>query len=186
MALQDILKKIREGAVAETTKIDAEADAEIQKLKAASDETSKAEIKAFEAKTEKALQDVEVKTKSMARREGAQLLLQTKRQLIEDAKKQFLGYLIKSDDATYGKMIEKLFSQMKDASGRVFAPKSRLAVTKKHAPKDCTVFEDEKIRGGFLFRGVDSEVDNTFENLIFSEFGEAFTTFFADQLKLTK
>ena len=184
MALQDILIKIRENAERDIADKKAKSATRVRHMEQESDELFKKLESELAAKMDKAAEDVDQKTRSMARRESAQLQLAAKRELIEDAKRQFLTSLEEADDALYGKVLTKLFEKVGASSGRVFVSASRLDITKKHAPKDCTFFEDDTIKGGFIFRTVDAEIDNRFSNLIFGEFDEPLTLYFAEQLKL--
>ena len=184
MALQDILKKILDEAQAQAQSIDAELEAKKKDLKKQSEETLKQDFVDLKEKFAKASAQVDQKIESMARREGSKYSLTVKNEIIQTALDKFQKRLEGSDDASYGALIEKLFASINDDSGRVFVSKKRLSITQKYAPKGCSFFEDEEIKGGFIFRGVDSEIDNSFQNLVQAEFRQELSAYMADHLKL--
>ena len=138
----------------------------------------------LEKKTEKALASVDEKIQLMARRANTKSLLAAKQKVIKQALEQFLKHLEKADTTLYGKILESLFSRVQETSGKVYAPSDRLDITKKHAKHDFEVVADNKIKAGFILKTGDSEIDNTFHSLVFSEFREEFTMYFSQQLKL--
>lgn len=184
MSLQDILKKILDDTQGEVKALEKEYAQKQEAIKTKSDEMLAEELSTLKEKSQKANQSVLVKIESMARRENNNHLLATKNKLIEQALTKFLHHLENANDELYGKILKQLFAPLEGNSGRIFVSKKRLAITKKHAPADCTFFEDDSIKGGFLFRGVDKEIDNTFSNLIFAEFSQELSSYLAEQLKL--
>ena len=80
--------------------------------------------------------------------------------------------------------MKQLFAGITDASGKVLAPVNRVEVTKKYVPSDFEVSSSDKVEGGFIFQSGRMEVDNSFRNLILSEYRSDLTTYFAEQLKL--
>ncbi|MCF7917559.1 V-type ATP synthase subunit E [Candidatus Gracilibacteria bacterium] len=184
MALQDILKRILDEAQHEIKKIEAEAEKQKKVLREESSAIEKIELEKLENKTLFALSSAESKTRSMARRENTQLLLATKQQLIEEALTRFLGTLENANEKTYGQLIEKLFESISLHSGKVLAPPKRLEITSKHAPDGFDVVAHKDIDGGFILRSGSAEIDNSFRNLVFGEYRDQLTSYFAEQLKL--
>ncbi len=184
MSLQDLLKKILDDAAVEAEKILAEAEEQKKVVAEEFVQKGKAEKSDLDDKTKKALEAVEDKTKSMARRENAKMLLDVKQRVIQKALADFLARLEGADAELYGKVLDKLFEQISLDSGKVHAPEARLEVTKKHAPKGFDVVADKEITGGFVLKSGKSEIDNSFQNLVFAEYHSEFTTYFAEQLKL--
>ncbi|MCF7830481.1 V-type ATP synthase subunit E [Candidatus Gracilibacteria bacterium] len=184
MALQDILKKIIDEAGVEIKKIEADLEEKKAKLVANSANIEKAELESLDTKTKNALESVETKTRSMARQENSKELLRTKQVLINDALDSFLVMLEGLDDKMYGQLLEKLFESSRATSGKVFAPPKRLEITSRIAPPGFDVVAKNDITGGFVLVTGASEIDNSFRNLVFSEFREALTSYFAEQLKL--
>lgn len=184
MAFQDILKKILDEAQVQVKAIEADLEAQKNKLQVESDAQLKEDLGLLKKKSETLAGQVDQKIESMARREGGKHALEIKNEIIQDALNQFQARLESADDATYSSVLEKLFTTINDDSGRIFVSKKRLPLTQKFAPKGCSFFEDENIKGGFIFRGVDSEIDNTFQNLVQSEFRQDLTAYMAEHLKL--
>lgn len=184
MALQDILKKILDEAQAEVQAIESELAAKKKDLEKESEAMLKEDLETLKQKSQNAAANVDQKIASMARREGVKHSLSVKNEIIQGALDRFQERLEKADESLYSSVLEKLFATMKGDSGRIFVSKKRLPVTQKYAPKGCSFFEDDTIEGGFIFRGVDSEIDNTFQNLIQSEFRQELTAYIADHLKL--
>lgn len=184
MAFQDILKKILDEAQMQVQAIEAERDAQKKELQVQSDQQLKEDLELLKKKSEAAAAHVDQKITSMARREGGKHALEVKNEIIQTALDRFQERLEKADDALYSSVLEKLFASIKQDSGRIFVSKKRLSITQKHAPKGCSFFEDESIVGGFVFRGVDSEIDNSFQNLVQSEFRQELVAYMAEHLKL--
>lgn len=183
MALQDILKKILDEAQAEVQVIESEFAVKKKDLEKESEAMLKEDLETLKKKYHNASEQVDHKIESMARREGVKHTLSVKNEIIQIALDRFQERLEKADDTLYSAVLEKLFAAMKGDSGRIFVSKKRLSITQKYAPKGCSFFEDDTIGGGFIFRGVDSEIDNTFQNLIQSEFRRELTAYIADHLK---
>ena len=184
MSLQDILKRILDEASVEIHNIEADTEKEKKILLEESVKIEKAEQDKLDAKTQAVLESVEQKMASMARRENAQSLLGSKRKIITESLTLFLKKLESADDKTYGQILEKLFSRIPFRSGKVLAPAKRLEITSKFAPPGFDVVAHKDIVGGFILHTGGTEVDNSFESLVFSEFRDALTSYFADQLKL--
>ncbi len=184
MALQDILKKIIDEAGVEIKKIEAELQEKKDKLVTESGKIEKIELEKLETKTKNALESVEIKTRSMSRQENAKELLRIKQKLINSALDSFLEMLEGLDDKAYGQLIEKLFESSRATSGKVLAPPKRLEITSKIAPPGFDVVAKNDITGGFILSTGSAEIDNSFHNLVFSEFKESLTSYFAEQLKL--
>lgn len=184
MALQDILKRILDEAQGEIKKIEAEADKQKKILQDESAEIEKADLAKLEEKTKIALDSAENKTRSMARRENTQLLLETKQKIIQSALEAFLKTLEDANEKTYGQLLEKLFEKITVRSGKVFAPPKRLEITSKYAPDGFDVVAHKDIEGGFVLHTGSAEIDNSFRNLVFGEYRDQLTSYFADQFKL--
>lgn len=184
MSLQDILKRILDEASAEIKNIEADTDKEKKILAEESAKIEKADQDKLDAKTEAVLKSVEKKMGSLARRENAQSLLRSKRNTITKSLNLFLDTLENADDKTYGQILEKLFSKITFRSGKVLAPARRLEITSQFAPPGFDVVAHKDIKGGFILHTGGIEVDNSFHSLVFSEFQDALTSYFADQLKL--
>ena len=184
MSLQDLLKKIITDSEEKVGEIKSRLE---QQKKDMAEEFAKKEKQALlgiDEKTTKALASVDEKIHLMARRTNAKSMLKAKQTVIKSALEHFLRHLEQSESTLYGKILEKLFARIHAKSGKVFAPNSRLEITKKYANPEFEVIPSESIKAGFIFHSGISEIDNTFENLVLSEFREEFTAYFAQQLKL--
>jgi vacuolar-type H+-ATPase subunit E/Vma4 len=183
MALQDILKRILDEAQAEIKNIEIETEKQKKILQDESFEKEKSELALLEEKTKLALNSAEQKIRSMARRENTQLLLTTKQNIIQNVLEAFLITLEKADEKTYGQILEKLFEKITLRSGKVFAPPKRLEITSKYAPDGFDVVAHKDIVGGFILRTGSAEIDNSFRNIVFGEYRDQLTSYFAEQFK---
>ncbi len=184
MSLQDLLKKILDDAAAEVAVIEKETEKKKKDIDEEFTAKEKEELTELNEKTEVALAAVEEKIKSMARRENAKTLLGAKQKIIEKALSEFLKKLEGADEETYGKVLDRLFAQIQPQGGEVLVPQNRTEITRKHAPEGIKITSDENINGGFIFHSGGSQIDNSFHNLVLSEYRSEFTTYFAEQLKL--
>lgn len=183
MALQDILKKILSEADGEIEQIVAASKKEETVLEKDSAEVEEAELKALDINTESALESIEKKTRSMARREKSKIVSKAKQAIIESLLDKLQSKLEATDDVTYEKILVKLFEKISDTEGTVKVCKKRMDTTKKVAPKSVKIEVDESVAGGFVFQSATGIIDNSFKSLIHSEFRSELEIYFADQLK---
>jgi len=184
MTLRDILQKILDEAKKEISTLEREFEIKKADLHTESKEIEKKEIAVVREKAALAADSVEKKTRQMARRENAKILLATKQKLIETAIAAFESSLEKCDNETYGKILKKCFAKMPMKSGTIFTPDIRIAITQKFAPDGFEIKADPNIRGGFIARSGKAEIDCSFKNLIFSEFSDDLRSYFAENLRL--
>ncbi len=184
MALQDILKKILIEAEEIIKNLQLEAENEVKKIIAASDEIKKTELKKFEDKTQKALDSVETKTRSMARREKSKVILETKQAIIQEFLNKLQKKLENLPDDSYGKIIKKLLEKISDTEGVISVPSLRVKIMKSLIPSGFTLEESNDISGGFIFKSkTGAEINNSFKSLIHSEFRSKLEMYFSEQLK---
>ena len=183
MALQDILKKILEASEKEATEIQVKNEQDkkdlVKKIKA----SEEASLEGLSVKTTEALELIDIKIQSMARRENKKQVLEAKRNLVAKALELLLESLESADDVLYGDVLTKLFAGISETSGKIVAPKDRLALTQKLAPKGFEV-ETGDLTGGFILKTDQAEIDNTFKVLVYSEFRPELEMYFAENLKL--
>jgi vacuolar-type H+-ATPase subunit E/Vma4 len=184
MALKDILQKILDEASVEVSRIEDELKDEKKKLDAESKELEVQEMKLVDEKKSSALESLDRKTAAMARRETKKLLLSAKHTVMTAALEKFHEHLCELDDGAYGKILEKLFAKVSDVDGKILAPKNRVDITKKFAPSGADVVADDSVVGGFVMQSATAEVDNSFQNLVYSEFRNEVEIFFAQKLGL--
>ena len=183
MALQDILQKILEEASVEIKAMDITLETEKKQLKS---ETAKLIVTQQEALAEKekdALMAIKTKTNAMARRDSKSLQQNARRTVITAAMEKFLEHLVALPDTEYQQVLEKLVEPL-SGEGVLFAPSTRVELTKKVAPKGFTVEASEDINGGFIAKLPKSEIDCSFHGLVFSEFQNEVESFFAQKLNL--
>lgn len=183
MALQDILKKILLDADSEIETILAAAKKEEAVLDKASKKIEASELEALNNNTKSALDSIEKKTLSMARREKSKVVSNAKQLVISSLLDKFQEKLENADDSVYEKIITKLFAKITDSEGTVTVCKKRMAVTEKVAPKSVKIEVDEYVAGGFIFQSATGKIDNSFKSLVRSEFRSQLEIYFADQLK---
>jgi vacuolar-type H+-ATPase subunit E/Vma4 len=184
MALQDILKKILLDADMEAENTALELEQKKKNLDVASKKLEEKELQALEAKTVSALASIEDKTRSMARREKARMLLEAKQTVIKELLQKFQAQLEGLAEKEYTDVIEKLFKAISETEGVIVTSTARIPATKKVAPTGMTIESDDTIKGGFVFKSkTGGEVDNSFASLVFSEFRSSLEMYFADQLK---
>jgi vacuolar-type H+-ATPase subunit E/Vma4 len=184
MSLQDILQKILDEAKLEIGQIQKELDKEKSALQVEFEQEKKVELKELDTKKKEALEKVTQKIDSMARREVKQKMLVVRHKIITKAMNSFVEYLETLSDDKYGEILKKLFAGISAKNGVILAPSKKLELTKKFAPKDFSVEADDSIKGGFIAKLGKAEVDNTFSNLVFSEFQNEIRSFFAEKLNL--
>jgi len=184
MALQDILKKIIEEAEARIAVMKADAEKEKEKLQAESKALEIKQLKEIQERQKKAEASLEQKTRAMAARENSNKLLAIKQDIIMDALSQFCKKLEDSDDKVYESIIKPLIEKITLKKGTIFVPKSRVAITTKLLNGRFDIKADDTIGGGFLLTDGGAEIDCTFKNMVFSEFKDELTAFFAQKLNL--
>lgn len=182
MSLQDIIKKILADTATDLQAIEAEAAAQKKTLDAQSAEIEAQDKKALQTRTEEALVSVTEKTASMARRENAKALQVAKRTLLDQALAKFLASLLNADEKLYSQVCERLIEALPFAEGTLTVPAAREATMKKLAPKFD--IKTGKVEGGFVAVHGNTEIDNTFTNLVNSEYKAELEMYLADQLKL--
>lgn len=183
MALQDILQKILDEAAVEVKDLDASLESEKKQLKSEADEQAAVMLEKLAKKKADALASIEMKTNAMARRDGKSRQQVARRNVITIAMEKTLEHLVALPDEEYAKVIEKLFAAI-SGEGKIYAPKARIAVTQKVAPKGFTIEETDEIKGGFIVKFASSEVDCSFESVVFSEYRNEIESFFAKKLNL--
>jgi vacuolar-type H+-ATPase subunit E/Vma4 len=183
MSLQDIIKKILADTQGDLQAIQAESAGKKKELEALYATKEAADKKELDAKAAVALKSVEDKTASMARRENSKAIQLSKRELLDEALEKFLVSLQEADDKLYTQVCEKLISALPFKEGTLLVPTKREALTKKMAP-DFDVKTTNDFKGGFKATLNGSEIDNSFESLVRSEYRSDLEMYLADQLKL--
>jgi len=184
MSLQDILQKIIDEAKLEADRIKNELESEKAVLLTESEKTQKEGAQSLSVKKKAALEKIKTKIDSMARREVKQKMLQARHDIVTKAMTAFAKHLENLSDDKYGEVLKKLFSSITEKEGTILAPSAKLVLTKKFAPAGFTVEADDSIESGFIAKLGRAEVDNSFKNLVFSEFHNQIRSFFAEKLGL--
>ena len=184
MALQDILKKILDDNAEDLKILQSEAEQQKQEIEKQFDTEEQKALQDLVEKENSAHETLKNKIDSMARRENSRAMLASKQTLIETALKLLEERLVNSPDDVYKNILKALFAKMDISEGTIYAPKSRIDLTRSCAPKSFKVAPDESITSGFFVRSNSLEIDNSFHNLIFSEYRSELSSYFAEQLKL--
>lgn len=184
MSLQDILQKILDEAKLEIEKIQKDLEQEKLALQKEFEKEKSLELEKLSQKKSEAEKKIKQKIDSMARREVKQKMLSVRHWIITKAMNSFAEYLEKLSDNKYEEILKKLFAKISEKEGVILAPANRLELTKKIAPKGFSVEKDDSIKGGFIAKLGKAEIDNTFKNLVFSEFQNEIRSFFAEKLNL--
>lgn len=183
MSLQDIIKKILADNQAALQQIEADLAEKRTALEAESAKLEAQEAQDLETRTDSALKSVDAKTASMARRENAKAVMAAKRTLLDQAMDKFLESLLAADDKLYTEINEKLVKALPFNKGTLEVPAGREALMKKLA-SGFDVKASNHLKGGFIAQHGASEIDNSFENLVHSEYKAELEMYLADQLKL--
>jgi len=183
MSLQDIIKKILADTQGDLQVIESEAAEKKQALDRKYADLESADKKELDAKADIALKSVDDKTASMARRENSKAIQIAKRELLDQALDKFLESLLKADDKLYTEICEKLVKALPFDKGTLLVPAERETITKKFAP-GFEVKITKAFKGGFVATQASSEIDNSFESLVKSEYRSDLEMYLTDQLKL--
>ena len=184
MSLQDIIKKIQADAQSEVEKIQAGLEQQKKTAEGQAAEAEQESLQVLKEKTNRALKSVDEKTLSMARRENRRLKLATKRRILDGVMQSLLQSLEGADEATYKNLMQALLEKLPFGKGTLHVPEQKVEVMKGLA-KEFLVQADKDVSSGFILKHQGVEVDNSFENLIFSEYRSELEIYFIDQLKLS-
>ncbi len=184
MALQDIIKKIQAESEARIAEIQVQLEKDKVEVSEKAKVSRKEELAALEVKTEAALEAVDTKIDTMARRENRQALLSARRAVLDAAMEKFFEALVIADNETKTTIFKAQITQMGVEKGSVRAAKADVEVLKPLLGKDFDVKADNDIKGGFVCVADGMEIDNSFKNLVFSEYKQPLEMYFTDQLKL--
>lgn len=183
MALADIAQKILAAVDDQVKILEKELVAQQKNLDSEFVAKEKSALAELEQKTEKALTDVEQKIAAMARQENKKALLQARRNVLDQAMKSLLEALRAADKGTKESIYKKLLAEVDGDQGELRVAPEDESIFKSLA-KGFSVKTDSHIKGGFMLTLGGAEVDNTFENLVYSVYRDDLEMYFADQLKL--
>lgn len=184
MALQDILKKIQAQAETHEAKIEQDLAQDKAQVDADIDAQTKAALLEMDGKTAKALEAVDTKIEAMGRSENRQALLASRRKLLDEALEALYESLVAADKELKTQLYTKLAASLGATEGNIVVAKGDQAILESVLKGEFKVTESADIKGGFVYTSNGTEVDNTFRNLVFSEYRQALELYFADQLKL--
>ncbi len=184
MSLQDILQKILDEAKLEISQIQKKLEQEKQELFEKFEEEKSNELKELSLKKEEAIKKVSNKVEAMARRELKQKMLTVKHKIITRSLNSFVEYLSKLPDDKYEEILKKLFANITAKNGEILVPSAKQELFKKVIPQGFKIKVDKSVKSGFIAKLEKAEIDNTFENLVLSEFYNEIRSFFAEKLNL--
>ena len=137
-----------------------------------------------DAKTANALKAVDTKIEAMGRSENRQSLLFSRRKLLDAAIQGLYDSLLTADKDIKTQLYTKLASSLEAKDGEITVAAGDKALLEACLKGDFKIKESADIKGGFIYTSHGTEIDNTFKNLVFSEYRQALELYFADQLKL--
>ncbi len=184
MALKDILNKIQAVADQEVEKMQHDFEKAKLDLIAQFDTDTKKELEVLTEKSKEAGKAVEKKVNTMAHRDCKQLLLETKRSLLDKAMDQFMDSLVALPSDEKEKIYQKLAKNITATAGEAKVAKGDITVVKSVLASGIEIKEDGDLKGGFILFSEGSEMDCSFENLLHSEYKNELEMYFSDQLKL--
>jgi len=172
MALEDIIQKILEDARAEASAIRLEGEANFikkEKEYLAELEAYRAELR---AKKEAAEEIIARKQASAERRHNKAQSLASKNATIDAVLESVHASLVKLPDNEYVTILKSLFSKYNFTAGIYLVPELRADITKPLLPEGAKMTVVSSITGGFIYKGQECEIDNSFKNLLFKEWKE--------------
>jgi vacuolar-type H+-ATPase subunit E/Vma4 len=184
MSLNDILQKIIDQAEVEVKDLQAQASHQKQEMKKTSQRFCEVKKTELAEKTEEALASVQKKMETMGHQEVARQVLTAKQEVVQAALVGLYNQLVNIDDETYGQIMKKLFVSIENKPMKIITAPNRVEITKQYAPGAAEIEGQKKVTGGFIVESKGMTIDNTFKNMIFSEFKEALTMYFAQKLNL--
>lgn len=184
MALQDILQKILQEAKKQVSEIEKDFQSVAEKLKEESKEMEASAIADLNDRKSKTLEKLTLETETMANREKKKILLGAKNELIEKSLQALLNHLTSLSDKDYTTVLSKMIEGIDLSEGELRAPSAKAGLLESVAPSGFSVKKDDTVSSGFVFVSKGVEIDNTFENLVFSEFRSDLESFFAQKLAL--
>lgn len=184
MALQDILKKIQAQAENHEAKIEQKLTQDKAQVDADIEAQTKAALLEIDDKTASALTAVDTKIEAMGRSDNRQALLASRRRLLDAALESLYESLVNADKELKTQLYTKLAASLAAKEGTISVAKGDKALLEAILKGDFTVTESADIKGGFVYTDNGTEIDNTFRNLIFSEYRQVLELYLADQLKL--
>ena len=175
--IENITRRIREDTQAEIDRSAAQAQAEAERIAAGYQAQAEAEGKDLAARNEKAAAEREERLVSAARMEARKTALAAKQEMVEKAYELELEKLCAMPDAQYVEVTARLLAKAApDGRGEVIlspAERSRLGaelVKRANAllsgGKLTLSAQTRPIRGGFILKNGNVEVNGTFETLV--------------------
>ncbi|HEY5714404.1 MAG TPA: V-type ATP synthase subunit E [Candidatus Gracilibacteria bacterium] len=184
MSLQDILKEILSQAHTEVEGVKKSLEAEKNQLKKAADADLSQAVDQVKARGKEAAISVQTKMEDMARKENKKVELQTRRAVIDKALLALIDHFGSLSEDHYADFFKKASSDLGSEKGVFSVPENRKSVAEKNAPSGCEVRFDKNVKSGFVFTSERFTVDNTFENLVMSEFRSPLEIYFTQKLNL--
>ncbi len=181
MALQDILKRILFDTDLEIQKEASDCQQEIQKISEQAEKEWQEEKILLEQKTIQKIKKMEERLSFLLYKESQRKELQVKNKILKSILTHLLQTLENADEKSYGLILKKLFSSLPSSSGKILTPPKRMEITSHYAPKNCEVKADKDVQSGFIFQNGNLEIDNSFQNLIFSEFYDDLVQYIAHE-----
>ena len=184
MALQDILQRVQKAAQEQAAQINKEFEHEAAELKKEHKTRLSKEKKELGQRKDAAIEKLHAEAESMARRQTAQAEISAKKQVVSKSAQKLVDYLNNLDEVQYKKFVTPLFESVKNLTGTILVPASRVKVSESLCGKNLKVESHDDVAGGFIVQAGAMEIDYQFSNLIQSEFSNEIESFFAKELQL--
>lgn len=170
MALQNILELIASEAQSEAKRIQENAELHAKEVREKCVADAEAKIQVVVSEKDAYIASLKKRHETRMRMEQRAVLSQKKSQVLDrvfDAAKE---YLQKASDAELEKIFSALLSQISSSHGNVVllgeGQKNAFEKALKATGKNFSVVEQKDLRGGFLFRSENFEMDFSFSNLL--------------------
>ena len=184
MSQSDILKKIHDDAVAQIRALRADFESRKKGLETESVKIEKEELAAQQKKFDAAAAAVESEMKIMARRENDQMMMETKKEVLDEAVAALEKYMISLPESELENLFARAIEALPFEKGKIFAAKKYASLLQKITPNSFEVVADESINFGFVARHGSLSVETTLDSLLHSEFREPVRGFLAQRLKI--
>ncbi len=184
MSLSDILAKILEEAQQQMSLLDGEYAQKMTDAEAQAEADYQAQCEALESSFAATNEQLQKKMDFLLRRETSVSSMQAKQDLIAKALQALHDRLCGLPADEYQTVVKALLAPLSQKSAKLMVPTARLEDTQAVASGAFEIQADEALTGGFVFHQGGTTIDSSFQTLIFSEYKDELTAFFAQKLQL--
>jgi len=170
MALADIQQHIKQKADEKVSSIDRDSESKLQELTKEWEEKLATERERLLEEASRMAEGKLSQAKFKIREKGNTEVLLAKQAVVDETYEKALKKIADLSDADYEKVLEKLLMDIKSAEGTLHTCKEKhasLVKAARSAGVNAKVSDDAiKTVGGFIFKGENVDIDNTFETII--------------------